>query len=82
MYLSMRAIGFMAGAMLLHALTDPTGFRATGGIDKVPGSGGSSTIGDLVGLLTIVMVVVAFGRLACIRAYADEPRDEKAPAHV
>lgn len=32
MYLSMRVIGFLAAAMILHGLTDPTTFLATGGL--------------------------------------------------
>jgi hypothetical protein len=67
MYLSMRVIGFIVGAMVLHGLTDPTGFLASGGIDKLPGSGGSSSLANLVGLVTIVLVVVGLGLVLCIR---------------
>jgi hypothetical protein len=73
MYLSMRVIGFIIGAMVLHGLTDPTGFLASGGIDKLPGAGGTSTLADVVGLITIVMVVVGLGLVLCIRGKAGEP---------
>jgi hypothetical protein len=82
MYLTMRVIGFIAGAMVLHALTDPTGFLATGGIDKMPGSGGSSTIADVIGGLTILMVIIAWGLVWCIRGKAGEPRGEKGSRHA
>ena len=82
MYLSMRAIGFIVGAMILHALTDPTGFLASGGIDKLPGAGGSSSLADAVGLATIVLVIAAYGLLLCVRGKAGEPRRGATPAQT
>jgi hypothetical protein len=77
MYLSMRVIGFIVGAMVLHGLTDPTGFLASGGIDKLPGSGGTSTLADVVGLVTIVMVVVGLALVLCIRGKAEAPEQTR-----
>lgn len=77
MYLSMRVIGFLVGAMVLHGLTDPTGFLASGGIDKLPGSGGSSSLADLVGLVTIVLVVVGLGLVLCIRGEVGRPETDR-----
>jgi hypothetical protein len=79
MYLTMRATGFIIWAMVLHGLTDPTGFLATGGIDKMPGSDGSSALADAVGLVTIVMVVIGIGLLLCVRGKVGEPREVTAP---
>lgn len=73
MYLTMRATGFIVFAMILHALTDPTGFLASGGVDKLPGEGGSSDLADLVGLVTIVLVVVGIVLALCIRGKVGEP---------
>ncbi|HQR25504.1 MAG TPA: CPBP family intramembrane metalloprotease [Nocardioides sp.] len=68
MYLSMRAIGFIAGAMILHGLTDPTGFLATGGIDKLPSAGeDASSLATLVGFATILLVLTAYVLLIFIR---------------
>src|SRR5690606_21391993 len=39
MYLSLRSIGFLVGAMILHGLTDPTTFLASGGIDVLTEGG-------------------------------------------
>lgn len=75
MYLTMRVTGFIVGAMVLHALTDPTGFLASGGIDKLPGDGGSSSISDLVGLFTILLIIVGIGLVLCVRGKAGQPRD-------
>ncbi|WP_107765194.1 CPBP family intramembrane glutamic endopeptidase [Nocardioides terrigena] len=80
MYLTMRATGFIIWAMLLHGLTDPTGFLASGGIDKMPGSDGSSALADAVGLFTIAMIVIGIVLLLCVRGKVGEPREVKASA--
>lgn len=74
MYLTMRAAGFILAAMLLHGLTDPTTILATGGIDKMPGSGGSSALADVAGLFTVVLVVAGIGMLLCVRGTAGQER--------
>lgn len=78
MYLTMRATGFIIAAMILHGLTDPTGFLASGGIDKLPGEGGNSDIADIVGLITIVLVVVGIVLVLCVRGKAGELTREDA----
>ena len=75
MYLTMRVTGFIIWAMVLHGLTDPTGILASGGIDKMPGSDGSSALADTVGLVTIVMVVIWIPLLLCVRGKVGEPRE-------
>jgi hypothetical protein len=77
MYLTMRAIGFIVGAMIMHGLTDPTGFLASGGIDKLPGSGGSGSLGDVVGAVTILLVIFGCGLLLCVRGKVGESRRGK-----
>jgi membrane protease YdiL (CAAX protease family) len=82
MYLTMRATGFIIAAMIMHGLTDPTGILAAGGIDKLPGEGGASDIANLVGLITIVLIVVGWALLLCVRGKVGEPKGEKAGAHA
>lgn len=77
MYLTMRATGFILAAMVLHGLTDPTTILATGGIDEMPGAGGSNALADTVGLFTVLMIVVGIGLLLCVRGKAGEDREEK-----
>ena len=75
MYLTMRVTGFIIWAMVLHGLTDPTGILASGGIDKMPGSDGSSALADAVGLVTIVMVVIWIPPLLRVQGKVGEPRE-------
>lgn len=74
MYLTMRATGFIVFAMILHALTDPTGFLASGGVDKLPGEGGTSAIAATVGGVTLVLVVVGIVLAFCVRGKVGEPK--------
>lgn len=78
MYLTMRATGFIVVAMVLHGLTDPTTFLASGGIDTATGAGGSGPLGDAVGVVTVVMIVLGLVLLLCVRGVAREPRGPKA----
>ena len=77
MYLTMRVTGNLIWPIILHALTDPTTFLATGGID-VQGTNPSPLLG-LAGLSTIVFLAFALIALIFIRgnaqgrASADEP---------
>jgi membrane protease YdiL (CAAX protease family) len=82
MYLTMRATGFIIFAMVLHALTDPTGFLASGGVDKLPGEGGTSALADLVGLVTLVLVFVGIVLLLCIRGKVGEPKGGNSTAEA
>lgn len=76
MYLTMRRIGFIVGAMILHGLTDPTGILASGGIDQVPAAGGPSPLASLVGVLTFVLVFVGFALVLCVRGRIGEERKQ------
>lgn len=77
MYLTLRVTGNLIWPIILHALTDPTTFLATGGID-VQGTNPSPLL-TFAGLSTIVFLV--FGLIALVfirgnahgRASADEP---------
>jgi membrane protease YdiL (CAAX protease family) len=61
MYLSMRVTGTLWAAIILHGLTDPTTFLATGGIDESVsgGEGGWTTVALLATLVLIVFGIVA-----------------------
>lgn len=62
MYLSMRVAGTIWAAILLHALTDPTTFLSTGGVDEaVSGNQGSgwSLVAALATIAFMVFAVVA-----------------------
>ncbi|MET9675822.1 type II CAAX endopeptidase family protein [Streptomyces sp. NPDC006482] len=61
MYLTMRVTGTIWAAIVLHALTDPTTFLASGGVDEaVTGqTGGWSALAAAVTILMIVFSLVA-----------------------
>lgn len=68
MYLSMRVVGFIAAAMILHGLTDPTTFLATGGlpddVDTTAVTGLLAIAGQFGTLLVVIagLVMVLFVR--------------------
>jgi len=70
MYLSMRAIGYLAGAMILHGLTDPTTVLATGGIDKVGDGGTTNDVLSAAGLVAFPLVIIGLVLLIFIRGRA------------
>lgn len=83
MYLSMRVIGFIAGAMILHGLTDPTTFLANGGLPDKVVADTSSLIGlpALAGgyqLFLLIPAAVIMGFF--IRGKVGEPKGSKAQA--
>lgn len=88
MYLSMRVIGFLAAAMVLHGLTDPTTFLASGGVDEVePGTSVGGLIGGAGNFTFLVLVPIAVILLFCIRGKIgqttkgeDVPEPEASPA--
>lgn len=65
MYLVMRVTGNIIYPIILHALTDPTTFLATGGID-VAGSNPSPFL-TIAGLSTVVFLVFAVVALIFVR---------------
>ncbi|KHK99544.1 hypothetical protein LK09_02665 [Microbacterium mangrovi] len=69
MYLVMRVTGNLVWAMLLHGLTDPTTFLATGGVDKV-GAVAPSTLVALAAPATQLLIVGGFVLLIFIRGRA------------
>jgi hypothetical protein len=88
MYLSMRVIGFLAAAMILHGLTDPTTFLATGGVDQAePGAAVGGLIGAAGGFTIFLLIPIAIILLLCVRGRIgqttkgqDATEPESAPA--
>ncbi|GAA2450544.1 CPBP family intramembrane glutamic endopeptidase [Agromyces soli] len=70
MYLVMRVTGSIVWAMVLHGLTDPTTFLATGGVDKTGGAAAESPLLALAGPATILLIVGALLLLIFIRGRA------------
>lgn len=69
MYLTLRVTGNLIWPIVLHALTDPTTFLATGGID-VHGTNTSPLL-PIAGLSTIVFLLFALVALVFIRGNAN-----------
>jgi uncharacterized protein len=83
MYLTMRVTGFIAGAMILHALTDPTTFLANGGLPDKVVADTTSVVGlpALAGgyqLFLLIPVAVIMGFF--VRGKVGEPKATKAHA--
>ncbi|MFE3289667.1 CPBP family intramembrane glutamic endopeptidase [Rhodococcus sp. NPDC059234] len=76
MYLAMRVTGTIWAAIVLHALTDPTTFLSSGGLDKAVGS--TSAGGAIAALVTIALI--AFGAVAAflVRGTVRTPEDSPA----
>ena len=70
MYLTLRSIGFLVGAMILHGLTDPTTILASGGIDKLTEGGSASGLLDAAGIFTFALTAIGFILLIFIRGRA------------
>lgn len=69
MYLVMRVTGNLIWAVILHGLTDPTGFLAVGGIDE-NASGTTNAALGLVGAATWLLMIGALVLLIFIRGQA------------
>jgi uncharacterized protein len=81
MYLSMRVIGFIAAAMILHGLTDPTTLLSTGGLPgKVETSGLDGLLALTSAFTTFVFVPAGIIMLFFIRGKVGEPKATKAQA--
>lgn len=80
MYLTLRVTGNLIWPIILHAITDPTTFLATGGID-VAAAGEQSPLLAFVTPATLLMAVFALIALIFIRgrAKSDVPGLETAP---
>jgi hypothetical protein len=81
MYLSMRAVGFIVAAMILHGLTDPTTFLATGGlpddVDTTAVTGLSAVAGQYG---TLLVVLAGFIMVFFVRGKVGEPKGAKPEA--
>jgi membrane protease YdiL (CAAX protease family) len=81
MYVSMRVIGFIAAAMILHGLTDPTTLLSTGGL---PGEVGTSGLDGLTALTSgftlFVLTPLGILMLFFIRGKVGEPKGAKTEA--
>lgn len=80
MYLSMRVIGFIGGAMILHALTDPTTFLATGGLPDAVDATSVTGLAAVGGKFTIVVILAGWIMAAFIRGKVGEPKGAKGAA--
>lgn len=69
MYLVMRATGNIVWAMLVHGMTDPTTFLATGGVDSDSGAAHSAILG-FAGIFNFIFVVAALVAILLIRGKA------------
>jgi membrane protease YdiL (CAAX protease family) len=78
MYLSMRVIGFIAAAMILHGLTDPTTFLATGGLPDDVDTSAVTGLAAIGGQFTIVVILAGLIMAFFIRGKVGEPKATKA----
>jgi hypothetical protein len=69
MYLTLRVTGNLIWPIILHALTDPTTFLATGGIDEANASSQSPLLA-LTGPATFLLIAAGFVLLIFIRGNA------------
>ncbi|MFH9728035.1 type II CAAX prenyl endopeptidase Rce1 family protein [Streptomyces sp. NPDC017254] len=72
-YLTMRVTGTLWSAIVLHALTDPTAFLSTGGLDRAVtarNDGGAL----LASVSTILMIALAFAAILLVRGWRRAPR--------
>ncbi|WP_258557935.1 CPBP family intramembrane glutamic endopeptidase [Rhodococcus sp. AG1013] len=76
MYLTMRVTGTIWAAIVLHALTDPTTFLSSGGVDTTVGTSNSGSA--IAALITIVLVV--FGFVAALLVRGKVEAAQSAPA--
>ncbi|MGO4204616.1 CPBP family intramembrane glutamic endopeptidase [Rhodococcus sp. TAF43] len=76
MYLTMRVTGTIWAAIVLHALTDPTTFLSSGGVDTTVGTSNSGSA--IAALITIVLVVFGFVAVFLVRGKVEAA--QSAPA--
>jgi hypothetical protein len=67
MYLTLRSVGFLVAAMILHGLTDPTTILGTGGIDEITEAGGDNVFLSATGAFTFVLVLIGVILLMFVR---------------
>jgi hypothetical protein len=78
MYLSMRAVGFIVAAMILHGLTDPTTFLATGGLPDDVDTSAVSGLSQIAGQFgTLLVVLAGFILVFFVRGKVGEPKGAK-----
>ncbi|CRK53671.1 conserved membrane hypothetical protein [Rhodococcus sp. RD6.2] len=65
MYLTMRVTGTIWAAIVLHALTDPTTFLSSGGVDTTVGTSNSGSV--IAALATILLIVFGFVAVFFVR---------------
>ena len=70
MYLVMRVTGNLVWAVLLHGLTDPTTFLATGGIDAHGAGGGAGLTLELAAPATMLLMAAGLVMLVFVRGRA------------
>jgi uncharacterized protein len=67
MYLTLRSVGFLVAAIVLHGLTDPTTILATGGIDEITAAGSNNILLTVAGGFTWVLILAGLILLAFVR---------------
>jgi membrane protease YdiL (CAAX protease family) len=77
MYLSMRVTRFIVVAMLLHGLTDPTTILASGGVDKIGGTDGTTGIAVYGVFSTFLLIGVGYVLLLFVRGKYGEAPDPR-----
>ncbi|MGN9910433.1 CPBP family intramembrane glutamic endopeptidase [Phytohabitans sp. LJ34] len=70
MYLAMRVTGTVWAAIVLHALTDPSTFLSTGGVDQAVDTQQANGWSTLAALATIVFIVFAAVAVFLVRGKA------------
>ncbi|WP_144874468.1 CPBP family intramembrane glutamic endopeptidase [Microbacterium sp. 1.5R] len=78
MYLTLRVTGSLVWPILLHAITDPTTFLATGGIDS--GAGTGSPLLAFAGLSVYVYVILAIVALFLVKGHLDRTTADRTTA--
>ncbi len=81
MYLTLRSVGFLVAAMILHGLTDPTTILATGGIDEITTGGSVNTLLAATGAFTILLIASGPILLLFVRGRVGS-RGQSAPDEV
>lgn len=76
MYLTLRVTGSLVWPILLHAVTDPTTFLATGGVDS--GSGTGSPLLAFAGLSVYLYVIIAIIAVFLVTGRLDRTADDSA----
>ncbi|PCE13388.1 hypothetical protein AUC47_08920 [Microbacterium sp. SZ1] len=76
MYLTLRVTGSLIWPILLHAITDPTTFLATGGIDTAAGA--PNPLLSIAGISVYLYAILTIAALFLVRGHLDRRADDSA----